>query len=218
MVYDVLTNSMDQIPCLVSTNNESNSSEHSGMLALSINPSRGLLATGAKNSKEISIYRLPTLNPAYIGEVSHLYLRNFLHIFIFHQDIRENYNLQNGHNDCIFDIIWLDDQYFASCLCDAKIALWRVPELEPESSDIPSYSAKNPVVIRTCKVAEKVCAFLFNKRLSEFAAISVNVYIHIWNLDHFRQVKKYSNVFAHEWAVFFSRKDQANYQNLNQYV
>lgn len=73
MVYDVLTKSIDQIPCLVGSNEESNSSEHSGMHALSINPSRTLLATGAKNSNEIGIYKLPTLDPAYIGEVSHLY-------------------------------------------------------------------------------------------------------------------------------------------------
>lgn len=103
--------------------------------------------------------------------------------------------MQNGHDDWIFDIVWLDDQFLASCSRDTKITLWRVPELEPESSDIPSCSSINPVVIRTCKVAQKVRAFSFNKRLSELAAISVNGYIHIWRLDNFKQVRKTLAIF-----------------------
>lgn len=84
--------------------------------------------------------------------------------------------------------MWLDDQFLASCSRDTKVALWRVPELEPTSTEIPFYSAINPVVIRTCKVAQKVRAFAFNKYLSELATLSVNGYVHIWNVERFKQV------------------------------
>ncbi len=69
MVYDVTSKAVDRIPCLVGNNTETGSNEHSGIHALSINPSRCLLATGGKHSNEVGIYKLPTLDPAYVGEV-----------------------------------------------------------------------------------------------------------------------------------------------------
>lgn len=69
MVYDVITKAVDRIPCLVGSNEEIGPDEQSGIHALTINPSRSLLATGGKNSNEVGIYKLPTLDPAYIAEV-----------------------------------------------------------------------------------------------------------------------------------------------------
>jgi len=40
-----------------------------GIYSIKINPSRSLLATGAYNSKEIAVYRMPSLDPAYLAEV-----------------------------------------------------------------------------------------------------------------------------------------------------
>lgn len=70
MVYDVITKTIDQIPCLVGSNEEIGPEEQSGIHALTINPSRCMLATGGRNSNEVGIYKLPTLDPAYIGEVN----------------------------------------------------------------------------------------------------------------------------------------------------
>lgn len=73
MVYDVTTGKIDQIPSLYSRHegNENQQEVTSGIHALQINPSRTLLATGAKNSNEIAFYRLPTLDPVCVGQVSH---------------------------------------------------------------------------------------------------------------------------------------------------
>lgn len=95
---------------------------------------------------------------------------------------------QEAHNDCIFDIVWLDDQFLATCSRDSKVALWRVPEIEPASTEIPSYSTINPLVIKTCKHAQKARAFAFNKPMSELATLSVNGFVHVWNIERFKQV------------------------------
>ncbi|KAK7575919.1 hypothetical protein V9T40_012205 [Parthenolecanium corni] len=161
IVYDVLTKAVDQIPCLVGHRENVGPEDHNGIHAVSINPSKSLIATGGKNANEVGIYKLPTLDPAYIGE--------------------------EAHNDSIFDIVWLDDQFLATCSRDSKVALWRVPEIEPASTEIPSYSSINPLVIKTCKHAQKARAFAFNKPLSELATLSLNGYIHIWNIERFKQ-------------------------------
>lgn len=70
IVYDVLTKAVDQIPCLVGHRENVGPEDHNGIHAVSINPSKSLIATGGKNANEVGIYKLPTLDPAYIGEVS----------------------------------------------------------------------------------------------------------------------------------------------------
>jgi WD repeat-containing protein 40A len=70
MVYDVNTRHMDQIPSLQSSENSLPPDSDCGIHAIEINPSRTLLATGAKNANDVAIYRLPTLDPILVGEVS----------------------------------------------------------------------------------------------------------------------------------------------------
>ena len=69
MVYDVNTRHLDNIPLMQSSEN-STPPPNNGIHAIEINPSRTLLATGAKNTNDIGIYRLPTLDPICVGEVS----------------------------------------------------------------------------------------------------------------------------------------------------
>lgn len=69
MVYDVNTRHMDHIPSLQSSENSVPPEQDSGIHAIELNPSKTLLATGARNSNDIAIYRLPTLDPICVGEV-----------------------------------------------------------------------------------------------------------------------------------------------------
>lgn len=72
MVYDVQTHKLDQIPSLISKSELPNSNEQSsGIHSVQLNPSKTLLATGAKNTCDIAVYRLPTLDPVCVGENGH---------------------------------------------------------------------------------------------------------------------------------------------------
>lgn len=74
MVYNVKSHELDQIPSIKGRVDES-ADQQSGIHSLKINPSRSLLATGAYNSNEIAVYRLPTLDPIVLAEV--IFLQEF---------------------------------------------------------------------------------------------------------------------------------------------
>lgn len=82
MVYDVVTHSLDQIPSLLSRRDTPGTDQQqSGIHTVEINPSRTLLATGARNTSDIAVYRLPTLDPVCVGENAH---RDWVGITIFY--------------------------------------------------------------------------------------------------------------------------------------
>lgn len=68
MVYNVKSHELDQIPSIKGRIDEA-ADQQSGIHSLKINPSKTLLATGAYNSNEIAVYRLPTLDPIVLAEV-----------------------------------------------------------------------------------------------------------------------------------------------------
>lgn len=166
MVYDVVTQRLDQIPSLrgrTPSSSDTPAEQQCGIHSLQINPSRSLLATGAKNSNDIAIYRLPTLDPVCIGE--------------------------SAHKDWVFDMCWLDDQFLVSGSRDATMALWKIddPDCNEDGAGIPSYSSVQALTIKECKSAQKVRALAFNKQSKELAALSLNGYIHIWKAETFSQ-------------------------------
>lgn len=70
MVYDVNMRRVDAIPTLQG-GRAAGIETQNGIHAIQINPSRTLLATGARHSTDIAVYRLPTLDPVCIGENGH---------------------------------------------------------------------------------------------------------------------------------------------------
>ncbi|XP_023025433.1 DDB1 and CUL4 associated factor 12-like protein [Leptinotarsa decemlineata] len=165
MIYDVTTRKIDQIPSLLSKRNMTGTydpSQQCGIHSIQINPSRTLLATGARNTCDIAIYRLPTLDPVCVGE--------------------------NAHKDWVFDMCWLDDEFLVSGSRDTKMALWRVtPDVLEAVDEIPRHRHVQAISVKECRSAQKIRALTFNKQYDELAAISLNSYIHIWNVETFKQ-------------------------------
>jgi len=164
MVLDVNTRHLDQIPSLQSSEN-SDPAQDRCIHSIEINPSRTLLATGAWNSNDVAVYRLPTLDPICVGE--------------------------NAHNDYIFDQTWLDDQFLVSGSRDGSLALWRITEDMVDavkSADHPSYHYLKPLQVKKCKQADKVRSLCFNNRTQEIAVVSLNGFIHCWNAVRMKQV------------------------------
>jgi len=154
MVYDVNMRRVDAIPTLRNSRG-ANPDTQSGIHSCQINPSRTLLATGARHSADIAIYKLPTLDPLCIGE--------------------------NAHRDWVFDMCWLDDQFLVSGSRDTKLALWRInedqidfPEKKEEEEAMPSYAHISPVSVKEVRSAQKIRAVCFNKEYKEIALLSLN--------------------------------------------
>jgi WD repeat-containing protein 40A len=163
MVYNVVTHKLDQIPSLMSRKDNLMAEQaHCGIHSVQINPSRTLLATGARNTCDIAVYRLPTLDPVCVGE--------------------------NAHKDWVFDMCWLDDEFLVSGSRDTKMALWRItPDMFEHKTEVPMYHHISAISVKDCRNSQRVRALTFNKAYEEIAALSLNGYIHIWNAETFKQ-------------------------------
>lgn len=102
MVLDIQTKHLTQIPCLQQSPRSLPPDSQCGIHAIQINPSRSLLATGGRNPNDLAIYRLPTLDPLHVGELA--------------------------HQDWVFALAWLDDEFLVSGSRDTSLALWKIPQ------------------------------------------------------------------------------------------
>lgn len=166
MVYDVNMRRVDAIPTMQGTR-QAGTEMQNGINAIEINPSRTMLATTARHSADIAVYRLPTLDPVYIGEYC--------------------------HRDWVMDMCWLDDQFLVSGSKDAKMALWRFDEDKIQANDktdeepCPTPERISAFSVKECRAAQKIRALCFNPDYKEIAVISLNGFIHIFNAETFSQ-------------------------------
>ncbi|GAB6028365.1 hypothetical protein CHUAL_002533 [Chamberlinius hualienensis] len=168
LILDLPTKKCIKIPSLKTNRKTAPPDATGGIYSIEINPSQSLLVTGARNANDVAVYQLPTFEPVCVGE--------------------------DAHNDRIFDITWLDDQYFISGSRDTKVALWKVDESMVTASqhkDSPGHASITPVITSICKNAEKVRAIAFNQKHQELAALSLNAFLHVWDLQTFQQKLSY---------------------------
>ncbi|KAJ8304828.1 hypothetical protein KUTeg_018411 [Tegillarca granosa] len=142
LILDVNTGRILNIPSLKSSDKSYPSECPCGIHSIDINPSQTLLATGAENTNDLAVYKLPTFDPVMVGE--------------------------GGHSDWIFDMKWLDDEFIVTASRDSKLSLWKVDEVENSdisgmlSLQIPEYRTSSFIAqLKQCRklphTRENVC-------------------------------------------------------------
>jgi len=191
MVLDLVTSQMAHIPSLKSSEDSSPADCPCGIHAIAINPSRNLLATGGEYTNDMGIYRLPTFDPVCVAE--------------------------GGHDDWIFDIKWLDDQFLVTGSRDSRMCLWCVKDDDDstvsgmKSLQVPEYAVHKPVVVKECSRAEKVRALAYNDNTQEVAALSLNAHVHLWDAQTFTQKRSQRLIHARENVCIAVCKDLGLY-------
>lgn len=186
MVYDINNHNIDVIPSLVGSESVRNLDHQSGIHAVEINPSRTMIATGAQNSRDIAVYKLPTLDPVCVGE--------------------------KAHSEWVLDLCWLDNEFLVSGSTDGKLGLWKIEEkMESEENESLNYSHIKAVKVKKCYGADKVRALIFNPNLNEIVALSMNAYVHVWDSERFWQIMSRKLPHAMDNACLTKREDCSLY-------
>ncbi|KAG1688563.1 DDB1- and CUL4-associated factor 12 [Nymphon striatum] len=173
-VFNALTKEVFQIPTLRGSVECHHADDFPcGMHSIQMNPSKTLVATGAKCSANVGIYQLPSLEPVCVGE--------------------------NGHGDWVFDMVWLDDEFIVSGGRDSKISLWQVSHSDYEQKEQhPSHFYIQPTISKKCRSADKIRSLAFSKKHLELVALSVNARLHVWDIHSFKQKQSYCVPFQAE--------------------
>ncbi|XP_013791561.1 DDB1- and CUL4-associated factor 12-like, partial [Limulus polyphemus] len=97
---------------------------------------------------------------------------------------------------------------------DTKLALWRVRDdafNQSGEEPLPKYHIVHPLTIKSCKSADKVRALLFNDHCHELVALSLNAYLHLWDISTFRQKTSRKLLFSQENVCLAQQQEKGIY-------
>lgn len=173
LIYNVNKRHTDEIPTIRGTRSVQREHKH-GIITISINPNRSLLATRAHLSFNVAVYRLPDIEPVFIGE--------------------------QNEDACIADLSWIDDRLLVTGSKYGKLKLWQIDE---EKLDALEYSVNGDNTRTTpekiAKISQKKCFHVshllhtdddirficFNPKHKEFAVTSSEEVVHFFDAQTF---------------------------------
>ncbi|KAL5005380.1 hypothetical protein ScPMuIL_018836 [Solemya velum] len=168
LVIDLVDCRVTPIPSLKSSDESLPAVCPCGIHSIKVNPSGTLLATGAEHTNDLAVYKLPTFDPVYVGEC--------------------------GHEDWIFDLEWIDDEFVVSGSRDNKIALWKVSNSDESFTSrmkhlhVPEYAIMKPEVVEDVQKAQKVRALSYNSNREELGVLTLNAHFHLWDAKVFKEI------------------------------
>ncbi|XP_037951743.1 DDB1- and CUL4-associated factor 12-like [Teleopsis dalmanni] len=159
--HDVNMRRVDAIQTL--PNRDINHSEvQDSVPTIEINRSSSILATGARNSSDMAVCRLPTFVPVCIGE--------------------------NRHREVVTEKCWSDDQVIVLGSEVLRGALGCANEDEIKFPDCGSiFDTINPLSMKDCHTEKKIRLLGYKNEFKEIATLSLNNYMHIFNVETFKQ-------------------------------
>lgn len=190
MIYNVETQNLDKIELDQYYLTRNRSTFYKCGIFLKINPSRTLLAAGARFTYQIVIYKLPSLDPVCIGE---------------------SYKLQ------MYEMFWLDDEFLVSYSDNMRLALWRIDrDLIVDSSDnadVPINKYIKLIDVKECDPFS-VRKIIYNKASKEIAALAwYNNCIRTWSSEPGRLFEQKRSIKLPELGLyaFFDMHDDGFY-------
>ncbi|RHZ87740.1 hypothetical protein Glove_30g55 [Diversispora epigaea] len=152
---------------------EVNNNNCLGIRSIAVNPSRTLLAVGAGNPVQITIYELPSFEPVVVFA---------------------------GHNDLVFSVAWIDDYHVVSGSRDGTVRFWSMEsEIISEMQLLPHkyINIHQPLLTRTergCKVRD----LQFNPNNKQVMTLSTAGYVRIWDASYLNQISKIQLMHTNE--------------------
>ncbi|XP_037929223.1 DDB1- and CUL4-associated factor 12-like [Teleopsis dalmanni] len=161
LTQDVNMRRVDVIQAL--TNRNINHSDVQGSVhTIEVNLNSSMLATGAHNSSDRAVCRLPTRDPVCLGE--------------------------NRYQKVVMEKCWSDDEVIVSGSEVSRLALGCANEDDIKFPDCgPIFDTINPIFVKDCHTEKRLWSLCSNNEFKEIAALSLNDYMHMFNVETFKQ-------------------------------
>ncbi|KAF9910861.1 hypothetical protein EC991_005324 [Linnemannia zychae] len=156
-------------------------STSAGIRSLSINPSRTLLAVGAGDPFQVTIYSIPEYEPV---------------------------GIMYGHADLVFSLTWVTDTVLVSGSRDGSMRVWSLDS--PVIATLPSVTipieVRVPVISRE-EEKTKVRDLSLNKGTGQLMTLTTEGYVKLWDRESYIQISKLKLVRSTETVCLTSNAD-----------
>ncbi|KAG0379916.1 DDB1- and CUL4-associated factor 12 [Mortierella sp. AD032] len=156
-------------------------STSAGVRSLSINPSRTLLAIGAGEPFQVTVYSIPEYEPV---------------------------GIMYGHADLVFSLTWVTDTVLVSGSRDGSMRVWSMDS--PVMTSLPSVTVpievRFPVLSRE-EERTKVRDLSLNKGTGQLMTLTTEGFVKLWDRDNYIQISKFKLARSTETVCLTSNAD-----------
>ncbi|KAF9950703.1 DDB1- and CUL4-associated factor 12 [Mortierella alpina] len=156
-------------------------STSAGVRSISVNPSRTLIAIGASDPFQVTIYSLPEF---------------------------EAVGVMHGHSDLVFSLTWASDTVLVTGSRDGSMRVWSMDS--PVATTLPTVGQPVEVRFHSIAQTEdktKVRDLSLNRGTGELMTLSTDGYVKLWDRESFSQTSKLKLKYTQETVCLTSNPD-----------